>query len=492
MRRARPLSESSPRLLLWLGVLSSAVGMTALAVLRHRAFNTGRFDLGNMVQAVWSTADGRPLRVTDLGGEQVSRLSAHFDPLLAGLAPLWWLWPSPEALLTAQAVALALGALPVFWLGRKHLGSDRPALAFALAYLLLPPVQWLALDDFHAVALACPLLLFSLWYLDEERLLPFAAFALAATAAREEVPLAIAGIGVWYALSRGRRRAGVAIAGVAAGMAFVVVGLVLPHFSGGPSNFYGRYSAVGGSPRGILETALTDPVRLLEVAFDRRGLAYLLALVLPLAALPLLAPLALVPALPQLAINLLSDTPTQTSIHFHYTAVLIAPLTAAAVFGAARLQQRGASSEAIAALVLAATLVASYRLGPLPLWRSLPGAETLGARAHEVTPHDRITERALRLVPEDAVVSASNSLGAHLSARRRVLSFPLRRDATWIAVDETRPSHLDRADAPEAMAAAVARLRRDREWRLVFGRDGVLLFRRRATTEESPAGAGRR
>ena len=41
-------------------------------------------------------------------------------------------------LLVAQAVAVALGALPVFWLARKHLGSERAALGFALAYLLYP------------------------------------------------------------------------------------------------------------------------------------------------------------------------------------------------------------------------------------------------------------------------------------------------------------------------------------------------------------------
>ncbi|HEY9458755.1 MAG TPA: DUF2079 domain-containing protein, partial [Gaiella sp.] len=85
-------------------------------MLRHRSFETGRFDLGNMVQAVWSTAHGHPLRVTTLTGEQAFRLGAHIDPVLMLFAPLWWLWPSPDLLLVAQAVAIALGALPVYWL----------------------------------------------------------------------------------------------------------------------------------------------------------------------------------------------------------------------------------------------------------------------------------------------------------------------------------------------------------------------------------------
>src|SRR5256884_1858109 len=109
--RARPL--------LWAAMAAYAAGFGALSILRHRAFETGRFDLGNMVQAVWATAHGHPLRVTDLRGDQISRLGSHVDPILVLLAPLWWAWPSADVLLVAQAVAIALGALPVFWLARK-------------------------------------------------------------------------------------------------------------------------------------------------------------------------------------------------------------------------------------------------------------------------------------------------------------------------------------------------------------------------------------
>src|SRR5205085_8003250 len=195
-----------------------AAGYAALSVLRQQAFATGRFDLGNMVQAVWSTAHGHPLQMTNLYGAQISRLAAHVDPILVVFAPLWWIWPSPNLLLTAQALAVAVGALPLFWLARKHTGSERAALGFSLAYLLFPATGWLTLNEFHPIALACPLLLFAIWYLDEDRLLPFAFFAALAALTREEVPLVIAGLGIWYAIGRRRWLAGatIAAAGVAA------------------------------------------------------------------------------------------------------------------------------------------------------------------------------------------------------------------------------------------------------------------------------------
>ena len=76
---------------------ADATAFAALSVLRHRAFETGRFDLGNMVQAVWSTAHGHPLQITGLRGDQISRLAAHFDPILALFAPLWWVEVRGEA-----------------------------------------------------------------------------------------------------------------------------------------------------------------------------------------------------------------------------------------------------------------------------------------------------------------------------------------------------------------------------------------------------------
>ncbi|TML23161.1 MAG: DUF2079 domain-containing protein [Actinobacteria bacterium] len=120
------------------------------------------------------------------------------------------------------------------------------------------------------------------------------------------------------------------------------------------------------------------------------------------------------------------------------------------------------------------------RLGPIPGWRYVPGGQRFQAQAADVTAHDRIAARAVGLIPDDAVVAATNSLAAHLSARRRVLSFPFLEDATWVAADETQPGFADRY-APLATAEQLVWLRRNPEWKLVFEDDGVLVFRRLVT-----------
>jgi uncharacterized membrane protein len=443
-----------------------------------------------MVQTVWNTAHGHFLQMTSGDGRQISRLAAHFDPILAVFAPLWWIWPSPELLLTVQAIVVALGALPVFWLARKHLGSNRAGLGFALVYLLYPATEWLTLNEFHPVALACPFLLFAFWYLDEGRLVPFAVFAVLAMATKEEIGLVVVGFGIWHAVRRGavdrdavrsRRVAGSMIAGAGLLVSVVAVTVVIPHYNAGAeSAFYGRYDAIGGSAGGIVKTLFTHPWRIIEQAFQGKDVHYLVHLALPLGLLFVLAPLVLVAVLPELALNVLSATPTQTSIHFHYSAGAIPPFVIASVLGAAVLVRRArAGSGILVTAAVAVSLVANWKLGAVPLWGAVPGGEDFQKSDWRVTDHDRVAHQALALIPPRVVVSATNVLGAHLSARHRVLSLPKLSDASWVVADETRSSYADRV-APLPAAAALVRLRTSPAWRLVFERDGVLVFHKRS------------
>ena len=302
---------------------------------------------------------------------QISRLAAHFDPILAVFAPLWWIWPSPEMLLVVQAVAVALGALPVFWLARKHLAGDRAGLAFALVYLLYPATEWLTLNEFHPVALACPLLLFAFWYLDEDRLLLFAVFAALAMTTKEEIGLVVAGLGIWYAV---RRRARVG-----------------DDRSPGPGCSSRRSRSPSSSrtttpARTRRSTDATTRSAARRVGSSRRRspipgrcssrpsstatCTTCCTCSCPSSFLFVaLAARARRLRCPKLALNQLSATPTQTSIHFHYTAAAIAPLIAATVLGAAALARRfPARAGVVVAVAVAVAVGANWKLGAVPLW----------------------------------------------------------------------------------------------------------------------------
>ena len=236
------------------GAAAYAALFVFAAVIHYLVFKTPRGDLGNMVQAIWNTMHGHFLEATTGSGHQRDRLGVHVDPFLLLFVPLLWIWSSPLLLPIVQALAVTSGALPVFWLARKHLGSSRAGAHFAFAYLLYPATQFQAFttaDSFHAVSVAVPLVLYAVWFLDEDRLVAFAAVALLAFTTKEEIPLAVGCLGIWYAVRKGRRLVGLSIFAVGLAVTLFDVLEVIPHFSpSGGDPFVGRYHAVGGRPPG--------------------------------------------------------------------------------------------------------------------------------------------------------------------------------------------------------------------------------------------------
>ena len=469
----------------WGMVAVYAIVLSWLSVARHRAFWTGRFDLGNMVQAVWSTAHGRPLETTDAAGRQFSRLGAHVDPILAGLAPLWALWPRPELLLVFQAVAVALGALPAFWLGRRWLGDDRLAVAAAAIYLLYPPLSWATVTEFHPVTLAAPLLMFAIWAAETGRLWHLALFAGLALISKEQVGLSLVVLGIWMAV-RGRRRAGAALAAVSAAWVAFAVLVVIPHYNEGrDSAFLARYGEYGDGPSDVAKGLLTRPWEAAST-LDWGSLGYLAALLLPLLLLSLAAPLLALGALPDLALNLLADWWPQQSIEFQYVAVIVPFLVASAILGLARLRARErpailaralARPGRVAAAMVAAMAVSTVLMGPLPVPAALSIASEHRLAQYERGPHARVLAEAVALIPDGAAVSAGNNLGAHLSDRRRIHAFPTLLDAEWVITDAKRPYVADRL-SPGGHAIRMALLRARSDFRTVFDRDGVVVLRR--------------
>ncbi len=72
------------------------------------------------------------------------------DPSIAGL----------------QTLALALGAVPLYAIARRRLGTPWSALAFPCAYLMSPALQATNLFEFHAVAFAPAFLLAAFYFMD--------------------------------------------------------------------------------------------------------------------------------------------------------------------------------------------------------------------------------------------------------------------------------------------------------------------------------------
>jgi uncharacterized membrane protein len=458
--------------MVYAGVAAYAALFIFAAVVHYTVFESARFDLGNMVQAIWNTLHGHVLETTAQGGNQHSRLGFHVDPFLVLLAPLFWIWSSPVLLLVFQAVAVASGALPVFWLARKHLESPRAGSMFAFAYLLYPATQFSAFTDpssFHPVAIAVPLVLYAVWFLDEDRLVAFSVVALLAFTTKEEIPLAVGCLGIWYAVRKRRWAIGLGV--FALGLAVTLFDFlwVIPHFSPtGANPFASRYTAVGGTPGGMVHKLFTDPLAFVHVVATGHNVVYFGLLLVPLLGLCLLEPLLLLGAVPELAITVLSSR--GTSISSHWTEGAVPFVVTASIFGAARFRGRAPRLSSWVLVVTACVAI----LSPITLLaRDLP---ELGSSAVAGEDH------AVSLIPKGAPVTVTNRLGGHLSERRYIFMFPAVRQARWMVVDINDPTY----HHPAVLARRVRKFESDSAWRIVFSSHGVAVLHKRLTT---PAGA---
>ncbi|MGZ4199716.1 MAG: DUF2079 domain-containing protein [Thermoleophilia bacterium] len=485
-----------------IAIVVAAAILSILAIQRYRNYYGGRFDMGNMVQAVYNTAHGHFLQATTADGKQASRLGSHVDPILAVFALPWLVWPSPEMLLIAQAVIVALAAWPAYRLGLRILRDARAAFFLAVALLLYPPLQYAVLNEFHPVTLAITFLLFAFVFIDEGhwwRALPFLVLA---ALCKEEIPAVIAVMGAYFALRKRSFRPLILTALAAAYFVFAVK-VVLPHYSPGGSPFLNRYADLGSSVNGIGANFVLKPGVTLGHLFAGANLSYLFHLLWPFAFTSLLSPLTTLIAAPEYALNALASNVFQRSFEFHYVAGEVPFLFAGAVLGVARARDwlaRGGrrtrlsparvgsvSVGTLATVVLAAAVLANFLLGPLPF--SLPGAHYSGGN-YAVRGHAKVLDMAIKMIPSagNVTVSTENNAGSHLSARRVIYTFPHTDNAQWIIVDQTNPFVFDHPDAvghSEALGALVL----NQNYQSVFARDGVYVFKRIGNAT-SPAGNG--
>jgi uncharacterized membrane protein len=401
-----------------------------LAIARHLAGGSHAEDLGFTDQVVWNFLRGQWFRMslyqgaiwnTEIDVTHLARpdslLAFHVEPMLLGFVPLYTLGGGPVLLLAIQAIAVGLGAIAAYRVGRHFAGSSWAGAATALAYLLSPVGQWAVLADFHTSTLAAPLLL-----LAAERLLvggaPGSGVLAAAVAltAREDVGPPVALLGLTLLVLGGSPRLAVTLGVLGTAWTCAAAG-VLFAYSGGLSPFGLRYGAsLGDGTVGVLE-ALRRP----------EALGTFGTLLLSGGWLGLLAPAALLPALPALASNALSSSPWMAAGKAHYSGLILPFVVLGAAAGLQRLRRYPFGVAAAASgLVLAAG--AAY---------AIEGAGPFAANyaPATITEHARLAARLGDGLPPTAAVSASSTLVPRVTHRARVYVFPTVLDAEYVFVD---------------------------------------------------------
>ncbi|MFN8523814.1 MAG: DUF2079 domain-containing protein [Chloroflexota bacterium] len=394
-----------------LGGLAFFTLTTWLGWARHAAYATGRYDLEIYVQVAWSITHGQPFATTLLK-TNLSHLAEHVALVMIPVGAIYRLVPDPRLLITLQQAALAALAVPVFILARQRLGPISAVITTA-CFLLSPALAGVALDDFHAVALASLPLGFSVVCALQGRPRAAALLALLSIPLEEETALVAMGLGGYLILDRDARirRVGAVVGALAALWLALLVFVVMPQIHD-PRTI----SSVGGNRTlGHFAELRRDPASAITRILGPRGLDALVWLGLPTAGLALLAPRTLVIVAPSLAALLLQNR--DDTFSRHWVTPILAALYPATVAGISRLQP-GARPAALGAL--AAGTVAAYLLVS-----PLPGGGTFDPSAIERDERVDLLDRAVARIPPTGVVVASQPVVAHLANRPEAYVFPI-------------------------------------------------------------------
>ena len=184
----------------WILILGYIAWMSYETILRYDTFKATAFDLGNMDQVLWNTIHGRPFQFTNQGSDfygPPTRLAIHVEPIILPLSLLYLFHADARLLLVFQTLTIAAGGWPIYVLTRKYIPT-LPLLAPTLvgAYYLMPALLGVNLFDFHPVSLATPLLLYAVLALEYKRYRWFLVTCVLAASCKEDVPFAIALLGV--------------------------------------------------------------------------------------------------------------------------------------------------------------------------------------------------------------------------------------------------------------------------------------------------------
>ena len=416
-----------------MAVLAASAGYGYLSVFRNDRFGSNAFDLGDQDQTIWGYSHFEVIYNTVQGIPNL--MGDHFHPILVVLAPLYWAWNTPDAILAAQALIASLGGVPVYLWAARQLGR-LAGLAFLAAYLTFWGLQAGLIYDFHHVAFAVPGLSLALYGTLERRNLLLLAGVVICMLTREDVALTVAALGLYIALVQRRWVLGGLLAAVQIGWFLLLIRVVMPALAGTPYRHW-TYQQLGSGPGSALAHVITHPLSSLELLFQpAQKVKVWLGIFGSWLFLPAVSPLLIV-LLPSLLARFWSSETTLWSFHFQYTLAEAPILAFAAVDTTARLARLlGPRLPRLAVPVAAVAILLVNLVASFLVIRPLAEVTTYvsAARAAEI-------QSCLDVIPGSAQVTASNFLLPHLDHRAQIYLLPARPDADFIAIDVSTYHH---------------------------------------------------
>lgn len=514
----KKISNKFSEIILLIMVTLYSVAFSSLFLFRFHFFGL-HTDTGSYEQSIWNTLHGNIMQsslavtvypfnsISSAGIEILETIdpfifsTSHINIIAILFAPLYALFPYTDTLLILASVALASGAIPVYFIAKKELKNNSISLILAFSYLLYPALQAANIVDFNYLVFAVPFLLTAFYFFRTEHWKLYWIFVALSLTVRTEIALSIFFLGVMVFFYFKKRKVGL-ISMVIGLSAFLISfsalqSLPIPLFAG-------NFSIVGQGAgiTGVFNTLINNPKIIYDHVITLNTGKYLFQIFSHTGFLTFVNPFLFIISISDLAKNLLT-TPDHARIMWnHYQLLLIPGVFISTIFSIKKILNRFPSKRnhvlfSIGVVLIFFALASNSTFSPAPLisvdypferivvWQFLnfeccSDYSDQNMYVRSFSEQFQSANKAIDMIPNESSVSSQDNFVAHLSKRSSLYLFPLYYNTTdYVLIMEKTEGWFSTGYLPQELQEKyISRLNNDGNHEIIFKENGLLLFKK--------------
>jgi uncharacterized membrane protein len=398
-------------------IIAYFVFIFSICLYKYFTYQYNGLDLAIFNQVFYNTSLGKLFHFTI---HPTSYLGDHFKPMILLLTPFYALYKSPIALLFLQTLFLALAAVPLYLISKKHL-QPLHALLVIILYLFNPVTMNINLFEFHILPLAIFFIFWTFYFYDKNKFRPFLLFAFLTLLTREDVSFVVFMFGIIALLDR-KKLKWILTPIISSAIYFFIALKVIAHFSASSaSKFFVYYEWLGNTPLEIAENFFIKFPLVLQHFLNFAHFELILGFLLVFLFIPIYRPKYLLLVLGQFLEIILGFASGEAILRTHYAAPFIAALSIATIFSLKALGQNQKflnfykKNRDIFLIIIVITIIYNFLvLGPLITFINSLSTLDVGKI--------KLENDFAKQIPSDASLITSYGFISNLSSRQKLYS----------------------------------------------------------------------
>lgn len=429
-----------------------------ISLINHYLFRTYSLDLGMFNHAIYDFSHFRMNYFTlDVQADEINYFADHFSPITVLLSPFYYLFGS-YTLLIIQIASIIFGGIGIYKFASEHFKNSYLPLIFLIHFFSIWGIYSALSYEFHTNVLAAMFVPWLIYYYQKNNITAFVIFFILILISKENMPLWLIFIvlGLLFEKTKdnhqnfGLKNAlkfEIPLIILTLAYFIIVVGIVMPLLntkgeSGTISNQILRYGHLGNSLSEILTNIIMHPINTFQLFFEStlsepltHGIKSELHFMFLVAGgfTVFYCPQYLIMLIPIYAQKFLTLEPVIWGINSQYSIELV-PLISLALISFVSKIKSIKRSYFLVFMITIFTITSNYSTIETrkSIWYNSQNTIFYAKYHYETTLDVAKIREALKLVPDDAIISVSSTLGPHLAFRKKIYHFPVVKDAEYI------------------------------------------------------------